>query len=91
MSVGAVQGATAEAADSTRKSGGRKKKRAREIARILREELPQAFARRGDLEAVSEDYGVAKIEVLAEAVLALLRRPMGTSPTPMRAALRRVA
>lgn len=78
-----IQGAATEAVDSSKKSGGRKRKRARELARILRDELPQAFARRGDLDAVSEDYGVAKTEVLAEAVLFLLRRPMGKSPTPI--------
>lgn len=80
MSVGAVQGGTAEAADSTRKKGGRKRARAREVAAFIRREIPQAFARIGDLERVSEEYGVAKTEVLAEAVLFLLRRPMGTAP-----------
>lgn len=90
MSNGGVQGASAQAVDSPKKSGGRKRKRAREIARILRAELPQALAESGDLERVAEDYGVAKIEVLTEAVLSLMRRPMGSAPARMHV-LRRTA
>lgn len=58
-----------------KKKGGRKRKRAREVADFIRRELPAAFARHGDLEIVSENYGVSKVEVLAEVALYLLRRP----------------
>lgn len=91
MQHGGGQGAKPQAADPTKKKGGRKRARAREVAAFIRAELPQAFARRGDLEAVSEDYGVAKIEVLAETLLWLMRRPMGSAPAPAAHGLRRIA
>lgn len=71
-----------QSSESAKKSGGRKRKRAREVAEFIRRELPGAFARYGDLEAVSENFGVSKVEVLAEVALYLLRRP----PQPERGA-----
>lgn len=85
-----AQAIVPQARENTRKKGGRKRARAREIAQFLRAELPQALAESGDLERVAEDYGVAKIEVLTEAVLSLMRRPMGSAPARMHV-LRRTA
>ncbi len=56
------------------KSGGRKRKRAREVAPGLRAEIVNALrVTGGDVERVSEDYGVAKVEVLALAVAHVLK------------------
>lgn len=82
MEHGGGQGASAQVADPLKKKGGRKRARACEVAAFIRREIPQAFARTGDLERVSAEYGVAKTEVLAEVLLSLLRRPMGTAPAP---------
>lgn len=60
--------------------GGRKRRRAREIPIGVRRMIPGALAACGDIERVSEDYGVAKVEALAECVVHLLRKGPGTAP-----------
>ena len=67
--------APSQPVEIAKRKGGRKRKRAREVAEFIRRELPGAFARYGDLEVVSENFGISKIEVLSEVALYLMRRP----------------
>lgn len=75
MSQEGVQGGALQLVAAKSQTGGRKRRRAREVADFIRREIPEAFMRSGDLERVAEDYGVAKIEVLAETLLWMRKGP----------------
>lgn len=70
--------------------GGRKRKRASEIAPGVRRMIPDALRISGDLERVAEEYGIAKVECLAVAVVDLLRKGPGRAPNAVQLDRRRL-
>ncbi len=66
------------------KSGrnGRKRRRARELTVPMRAQVRRALASTADLERVAEEYKVAKLEVVGDAVAYLLRKDAELHPPP---------
>lgn len=81
-----------QTADSTARKGGRKRKRAKQIALGVRRMIPGAFiAFDGDVEKVAAHYGVQKIDVVSETLLSLLRGPNRETRAGLPLVMRRTA